>query len=196
MLREHIRKSQAWLAACLDKHASCEKKPRFSSILCGDTAHRVIDLEATSSMPRRLLTFDAQKSDDDVIKLLEVRGVTLYVALSHRWGPKETWKAMSSNVSDLMDKGMPVESLPLTFRDAVEVTRGLGYRHLWIDSLCIIQDGERDWREGARRMACVYGNSVCAISVIHSSDSDGGLLARAGSAATDGGALDSRGWAL
>lgn len=30
------------------------------------------------------------------------------------------------------------ELLPRTIRDALEVTRSIGYRFLWVDSLCII----------------------------------------------------------
>ncbi|KAH7378009.1 hypothetical protein BKA64DRAFT_585809, partial [Cadophora sp. MPI-SDFR-AT-0126] len=36
-------------------------------------------------------------------------------------------------------------NLPVLFRDAIELTRTLGIRFLWIDSLCIIQDDIEDW---------------------------------------------------
>ncbi|RYP91145.1 hypothetical protein DL770_002707 [Monosporascus sp. CRB-9-2] len=39
-----------------------------------------------------------------------------------------------------------VSSLPNSFRDAIQVVRHLGVSWLWIDSLCIIQDSEDDWR--------------------------------------------------
>jgi Heterokaryon incompatibility protein (HET) len=31
------------------------------------------------------------------------------------------------------------------FKDAIDFTRSLGYRYLWVDSLCIIQDSHDDW---------------------------------------------------
>lgn len=34
--------------------------------------------------------------------------------------------------------------LPKTGQDAVFIVRKLGFRYLWVDSLCIIQDDEDD----------------------------------------------------
>ncbi|PMD38524.1 hypothetical protein L207DRAFT_430794, partial [Hyaloscypha variabilis F] len=39
------------------------------------------------------------------------------------------------------------ESLSETFRVAIIVTRKLGIRYLWIDSLCIFQDFADDWQK-------------------------------------------------
>jgi hypothetical protein len=47
--------------------------------------------------------------------------------------------------------------------DAVLVTKAMGVRYLWIDSLCIIQDKE-DWALHAPQMATVYGNAYLTIS--------------------------------
>ncbi|KAH9878008.1 hypothetical protein J1614_003225 [Plenodomus biglobosus] len=54
-----------------------------------------------------------------------------------------------------------------TFREAIAATRALGYRYLWIDSLCIIQDSASDWDFEARRMAIVYGNAVCNLAFLY-----------------------------
>jgi hypothetical protein len=47
--------------------------------------------------------------------------------------------------------------------DAILVTKAMGVRYLWIDSLCIIQDKE-DWTIHAPQMATVYGNAYLTIS--------------------------------
>jgi hypothetical protein len=73
---------------------------------------------------------------------------------------------------------MRLSELPRTFRDAVEVTRGLGYEYIWIDSLCIVQDDPKDWKEEAPRMALVYGIAVCSIMAMDSENYEGGLLAQ------------------
>jgi hypothetical protein len=39
---------------------------------------------------------------------------------------------------------IPFDSMPLTFKDAIQITRELGIDHLWIDSLCIPQDSPED----------------------------------------------------
>ncbi len=47
------------------------------------------------------------------------------------------------------------------FRDAVTVTRGLGIKYIWIDSLCIIQDDDEDWENESRRMEQVFSAAYC-----------------------------------
>lgn len=40
--------------------------------------------------------------------------------------------------------GFPYQDLPKTLRDACLVTKPLGERYIWIDTLCIIQDDYYD----------------------------------------------------
>ncbi len=95
-----------------------------------------------------------------------------YLTLSHRWGTADVTKLMSENLAD-MQRALPMDSLPRTFQDAIQMTRALGYRYLWIDSLCIIQDSADDWQREASHMASVYGNSDCTLAVLDSSGSEG-----------------------
>lgn len=53
--------------------------------------------------------------------------------------------------------------LPRNFRDAVQVTRALGYNYIWIDSLCIIQDYASDWVSESGKMAEVYKYATVTI---------------------------------
>jgi hypothetical protein len=46
--------------------------------------------------------------------------------------------------------------LPKTFKDAIELTRRLGFQYIWIDALCIIQDGRDDWKRECSLMGEVY----------------------------------------
>lgn len=55
-------------------------------------------------------------------------------------------------------------ALPATFRDAIAVTRSLGYQYLWIDSLCIIQDDRHDWGVEAEQMASIYKNGALTLA--------------------------------
>lgn len=51
-------------------------------------------------------------------------------------------------------------------RDAIRVCRVLGLRYLWIDSLCIQQDGDgTDWEEQSEEMSHIFGNSWLTICV-------------------------------
>ena len=86
-----------------------------------------------------------------------------WLSLSHCWGEKQTFittlNTLASHCSTL-----PLADLPETFRDAIMITRRLGYQYLWIDSLCIIQDSHEDWEAEARKMASIYLNAVVTIS--------------------------------
>lgn len=66
--------------------------------------------------------------------------------------------------------------MPQTFIDAVKITRRLGLKYLWIDSLCICQDDPEDWAREAGRMADVYSNAYVVIAANRSSDTTGGCF--------------------
>ncbi|EIW58245.1 HET-domain-containing protein, partial [Trametes versicolor FP-101664 SS1] len=78
-----------------------------------------------------------------------------YLALSYVWGEPQPHQTTSSNVSVYMD-GMDASHLPQTLRDAIRVTHALGFQYLWVDSLCIIQDEDKDRVHEIRWMHLVY----------------------------------------
>lgn len=113
------------------------------------------------------------------IRLLDADGLSgKYIALSHRWGDQDKNRAFSttrSNIEQRM-KEMKMSNLPKTFRDAVETTRQLGIQYLWIDSLCIIQDSDRDWDEQAKCMEDVFSSAYCVIAATRASGTSDGFL--------------------
>ena len=54
------------------------------------------------------------------------------------------------------------------------------FRHIWIDSLCIIQDSPKghDWHVEAPKMTTVYGNSFLNIAAANARNSTEGLFRR------------------
>lgn len=82
---------------------------------------------------------------------------------------------LTENIKDRMSS-IPMKILPRTFRDAVKVTRGLGLRYIWIDSLCIIQNSKSDWEQEAAQMANIYKRSYVTIAAEGSPDSHQGIL--------------------
>jgi hypothetical protein len=72
------------------------------------------------------------------------RLTTEYLALSHCWGKGVTLRTTIATLNSFCNS-ITFESLPKTFQDAIQVTRGLSFEFLWIDSLCIIQDDPKDW---------------------------------------------------
>jgi len=105
-----------------------------------------------------------------------------YVALSHCWGTfvglpgqSEDCRTLRHNIDTRLEK-IDMSRLPKTFQDAIRVTRELGKRYLWIDSLCIVQDDEEDWAREAKTMETVYSMAYCTIAATSSISSAGGFL--------------------
>lgn len=130
-------------------------------------------------LPTRVLDLRGGFPDHDSVKLVQTsNGSTgAYCALSHCWGPKDKQpiKTLQSNLNKHIS-GISLSSLPRTFREAVILTRGLGIDYLWIDSLCIIQDSEADWRSEAASMGTLYQRATLVIVAAGSHDSSGGLF--------------------
>jgi hypothetical protein len=125
-------------------------------------------------LPTRLI--DIGKSSHENPKLVGTAGqVGIYVALSHCWGG---WCGLVTNDSNYQShlQGIPLSSMPKTFRDAVEIVRVLGFQYLWIDSLCIIQGNTADWESEGGHMCSVYENSCLTIAGPDASNPEGGLL--------------------
>jgi hypothetical protein len=93
-----------------------------------------------------------------------------YLTLSHCWGGANIIKLLSANVSSFKDS-IPLAVLPKTFKDAIVITRRLGYEYLWIDSLCIIQDSPEDWSRESSIMGQIYQQSVCTIEALAAENS-------------------------
>jgi hypothetical protein len=58
----------------------------------------------------------------------------------------------------------------------MEVTKELDFRYIWIDSLCILQDDEQDWRRESSTMGDVYHSSALNIAATKSSSGEGGCF--------------------
>jgi hypothetical protein len=65
-----------------------------------------------------------------------------------------------------------IEELPLSIQDAIYLTRQIGERYLWVDSLCIIQDDPEDKAAVIPEMGAIYGNAYLTIVAADGSDSN------------------------
>ncbi|KAL5610983.1 hypothetical protein FOBRF1_007100 [Fusarium oxysporum] len=189
--------AQNWLKTCLDSHGSCRKSARHSSIFCTDNVHFINDIKGDGLVPSRLLKISpVSKTKDAIITVVKsdfLSQNTQYVALSHRWGLRETVCLTTDNFTQLSETGIPLNKLPRTFSDACRVTTGLGYSYLWIDSLCIIQDDRLDWKKEARRMAIVFDKAAVTIVAMDGLDCDAGLVVK-DMPKHQRGVLESRAW--
>lgn len=72
----------------------------------------------------------------------------------------------SSSLTD-RQQSMVFEDIPATFRDAIQITRRLGYQYLWIDSLCILQDSLQDWARESSQMQHYYKRAILTVATDH-----------------------------
>jgi len=98
-----------------------------------------------------------------------------YVALTYRWGSAKLTKTLLANKADY-ESAIPLNEISKTIQDAIAMTRKLGYRYLWVDSLCIIQNSPEDWKEEASRMAATCENTTITLSASASESADSGLF--------------------
>lgn len=152
--------SLAWaiqqLQHCQQSHQACNSLPR-------------------APLPSRVL--DVSGTEENGVRLYVSEGETApYAALSHCWGHKPFLRTLSGSL-DAHRSEIPWARLPQTFQDAVAFTRKIGVRYLWIDSLCIVQDDQLDWRREAAKMASVYQGATLVISAAKSDGAYGGLYA-------------------
>lgn len=71
---------------------------------------------------------------------------------------------------------IPWENLSRTFQHAILITQQLGVRYLWIDSLCIIQDNDEDWREQSGRMRQIYEGTYLTIAATSAASGEDGCF--------------------
>ena len=95
-----------------------------------------------------------------------------FAALSHVWEASKPINTTSANITEML-QGIPYQRLPKTFQHAISICIKLGLSFLWIDSLCIIQDDDLDWRTQASKMADVYTNSYITIAAHPTGDMRG-----------------------
>jgi hypothetical protein len=114
---------------------------------------------------------------DNMVKLIEPEGVTgKYFCLSHCWGPEQIITTTRTNLQ-AHKREIPLNSLPKTFRDAVLLTKRFGIAYIWIDSLCIVQDDNNDWKIESAKMERIYREAQLTIAATRSSSGAGGLYA-------------------
>lgn len=94
-----------------------------------------------------------------------------YVALSHVWGIGKGLKTTKENLQAHL-KGITWSSLPRAFQEAAVLTRALGIRYLWIDSLCLVQDDIDSKLEESVRMDEIFGNAFLTVAATSASDSN------------------------
>lgn len=139
---ENFTIAKDWIRDCSEQHDNEMCPP----IVPNDLPTRLVDVGVAdgSEDPKLVVPLNGQKGE--------------YLALSHCWGPSTVKERLLTKEATLKTrmKSIPISSMPANFHDATIITRRLGYRYLWIDSLCIIQDSKSDWETESSNMGNIY----------------------------------------
>ena len=151
---------KSWLRECDDTHQDC----------VSSSAQR---------LPKRLIHVGGTCNEE--IYLWETNGAEVnerYTTLSHCWGKTAEVKPLQTtqHTKERWSSQIPWNLLGRTFQDAITISRAIGVRFLWIDSLCIVQDDKYDWESHAVIMATIYQNSYLTIYASRSANSKAGIF--------------------
>ena len=152
-----VNLAHTWLSECQKEHPKCRAYSGLHPIL----PKRVIDVGSPGEPLVRIHVGSFQEHGH-------------YVTLSHCWGDANFLKLTLANENALRDS-FSISLLPKTFREAIQFTRAVSVRYLWIDSLCIVQDSLEDWAEQSALMGQIYKNCLFNIAATKSPNSEGGL---------------------
>ena len=146
--------AQDWLRTCATQHDPSMCPPIEDTFL----PTRVVDVSAD---PPFLLASGDRKGT--------------YLALSHCWGGPLSLTTTYATL-ERHQNGIPMNKMPANFRDAILITRKLGFRYVWIDALCILQDSREDWELEAAKMCEIYQKAAVTIAAAAAKDSTVGIL--------------------
>jgi hypothetical protein len=174
---KHSSRSEADFLLCRKWIRKCNRRHNHIDSYVARLPTRVVDVE------------DNLDSNFVRLRTTNERERGIYIALSHRW-QVNTPKAMTDNINDWKN-GMKLDILPQTYQDAIHLTRKLGIRFLWIDSLCILQDTLEDWETESGKMESVFASAYCTIAASPASAAHGNFRQD-----VEEGELSQRGWIL
>jgi hypothetical protein len=152
-----------WINTCRKNHTTC-KRFRLSG-------------KEHDWKPTRLIKVDLQNNHLKLCECDQFSPRVEYVTLSHCWGEthNKNIKLTKENLKSFQ-KELPDLQHSRTFKDAITATRKLGFEYIWIDSLCIIQNSDKDWKKEASQMGFIYKYSACTITATSAENNTGGCF--------------------
>ncbi|KAF1926229.1 HET-domain-containing protein [Didymella exigua CBS 183.55] len=149
---------QDLLKTCLSSHSKC-RQPKSTTL-----PRRILDVLGDDKKSVRLHDSDFNSAENRY-------EYGEYIAFSHIWGvakalPKTTTQTLQSH-----KKGILWTTLPRALQEAIVLTRALGFKYLWIDALCLVQDDAASKLEESMTMDQIFGNAFLTIAATSAIDS-------------------------
>ena len=142
---ESLALMKGWIDECQRGHQLCRTTPQQIDGL------------------KRLLQY---LPDDGSVRLVETQSRSQrcdYIALSYCWGDGKAVKKTTEKTLGEHQRGISDESLPQLFQEVVALARRLNIAHLWIDSLCIIQDSDKYKVEKIKQMNDIFRRALVVV---------------------------------
>lgn len=151
---------QEWLRSCSVSHDACRAIRHRQKY----TPTRLIEILSTNKVATK---WRVVKPETDLPQR--------YCTLSHCWGKSDHLK-LENKTYAAFQAYSPLSDLPRTYQDACSVVTTLGLSLLWIDSLCIFQDDNEDWKIESTKMGKIYAGAVCNIAASWATDGSKGIF--------------------
>ncbi|KAJ4127076.1 hypothetical protein NW768_008699 [Fusarium equiseti] len=169
-----------WLQECISSHHECNSPSNFVLPM------RLLDVnpaEARAAAPITVDDFNNLSIDaSPQVNLCSTKDLpndTKYLTLSHCWGTGVSIK-LSNKLLGTYENQIPLEDLLIpeakVFRDAIWITRCLGYRYLWIDALCINQEDQDEKSVEVSRMDQIFSGTEANLSAASASSGADGMI--------------------
>ncbi|RBR11246.1 uncharacterized protein FIESC28_09130 [Fusarium coffeatum] len=143
-----------WMSICDEYHSICQYDQEPISI----PQFRLIDIKK-----KCVVQVDGSKRPP-------------FATLSYVWGRKPFLRLVKANIDELEEEGcLERLELPPTIQDAITICEELWIDHLWIDSLCIIQDDESVMLEVVDKMDSIYREGILTIIAASGADAYSGI---------------------
>ena len=165
-----------WVSKCREHHGDAcnptilDVPEKFeTSVLAGISyAFRLVDVDSLCIIEARNLASDLDKNDERYN----------YIALSYVWGRVACLQLLIQNQEELMKRRSLKRhwhEIPQTIKDAILLVRKMGFRYLWVDALCLVQDNPLDMLQGINHIDLIYGGAMLTFIAAAGSDANTGL---------------------
>ncbi|KAF2258458.1 hypothetical protein CC78DRAFT_587149 [Lojkania enalia] len=148
--RESFKQAQTWLDECSQSHSACRQQT-----------------DDAKTLPTRLLK--VQPSDNAGLQVKIISSADMgseqidYAVISHMWSSSDL--ILTDELLQDTAGVLPRDILSRPIANAISTASCIGYRYIWLDSLCILQDSEEEKQRECAAMASVYRNASLTIVV-------------------------------
>lgn len=148
---------RGWISRCNSEHGEkCQSLPLFRSV------DVILPMYLIDTIRHCVIPGNEAKGD--------------YIALSYIWGETSFLRNNLNYLQQLRTPGVLLgelaDGLPPTVRDAMSITRCLGFRYLWVDALCIVQDDQVHMEKELNNMHRIYACASFTIITAGAADAN------------------------